>query len=76
MLPMELRPLDMFLQLVEKGHFLAAQDLVPMVRTTIEELVESQLEEDVDEALATVFGLASKDPGEEKAPEELATVPQ
>jgi len=76
MFPVELRPLDMFLQLVEKGHFLAAQDLVPMVRATIDDLIESQLEDDVDTALSTVFGMVAKDPGEEKAPEELATDPQ
>lgn len=81
MLPIELRPLDMFLQLVEKGHFLAAQDLVPMVRTTIEDLVESQLEEDedldtaIDAALGKACELVVK-AQEEKPAEELATVPQ
>jgi len=84
MLPIRFRPIEMLLDLVEKGHFHAAQDLVPIVRATIDELIlqdEEEEEESVIEADTLLDALdaavaAMKEHKEESVEGELATEPQ
>ena len=82
MLPIRFRPIEMLLDLVEKGHFHAAQDLVPIVRATIDELIlQDEEEESVIEADTLLDALdaavaAMKEHKEESVEGELATEPQ
>lgn len=81
MLPIRFRPIEMLLDLVEKGHYHAAQELVPIVRATIDEMIllEEEAVVEVDslvDAMVASTKASMKEPNEENPEGELATEPQ